>query len=299
MKLELAFLCDFAEITNRNLFNAYGGGIRRIRFKRLPDTQDITLLLSIGYIPIEESGDHKVEVRLIDGNGKDRMEPEIRDTEFSKDQRSYDAVFDLKPRFEKYEEHSVEIMVDGRCFTSMSLDIIPERKPEEKPVVKVLNKDIQGNIVSCAYCKETLKKTDATKIDLVFVGKRSKQIVRNIKYFHPTHYNAMMGEISGDLQKIRKARLQFEAEKYKIFGTYLTKQDRERFALGEMTFNTLLMSLNMGLEDALYGEASVRIKIKPGKGYKLYNKWMLRKEMYAKLFEGPQGQKRKRKWFKK
>ena len=40
----------------------------------------------------------------------------------------------------------------------------------------------------------------------------------------------------------------------------------------------LLKILNTGLEDALYGEASVKINIKPAKGYYLYNKWMIKKK---------------------
>ena len=87
-----------------------------------------------------------------------------------------------------------------------------------------------------------------------------------------------MALLCSDIKEDQAPALQFEAEKFKIFGTHLTRVDRERFALGELAFHKLLMMLNMGLEDALYGNATVKINIKPAKGYRLYNKWMIKKK---------------------
>ncbi|MDP2923293.1 MAG: hypothetical protein Q8O30_06200 [Candidatus Omnitrophota bacterium] len=132
--------------------------------------------------------------------------------------------------------------------------------------------------IKCHYCNVKLKKADATKIDLLFIGKRSKRIVHNIKYFHPIHYNRMIASLSRDVKEHQTSDLDFEAEKFKIFGTHLTRLDRKRFALGELVFHKLLKTLNTGLEDALYREASVKINIKPARGYYLYNKWMTKKK---------------------
>ena len=101
--------------------------------------------------------------------------------------------------------------------------------------------------------------------------------MHNIKYFYPIHYNRMMASLCENIKEHQTSVLQFEAEKFKIFGTHLTGADRKRLALGELAFHKLLMTLNTGLKDALYGEASVKINIKPAEGYKLYNKWMIRK----------------------
>jgi len=131
--------------------------------------------------------------------------------------------------------------------------------------------------IACSYCNKELGKSDATKIELIFVGKRSRHIVHSVKYFHPIHYNGMMSSLCNDIKEHQTAALQFEAEKFKIFGTHLTRLDRERFALGELAFHKLLMELNTGLKDALYGDASVKIKIQAPKGYMLYNKWMIKK----------------------
>jgi len=131
--------------------------------------------------------------------------------------------------------------------------------------------------VTCSCCNKELRKSDATKVELIFVGKRSRHIVHCVKYFHPIHYNGMMSSLCNDIKEYQTAALQFEAEKFKIFGTHLTRLDRERLALGGLVFHKLLIALNTGLEDALYGEASVKIKIRPAKGYMLYNKWMIKK----------------------
>ena len=132
-------------------------------------------------------------------------------------------------------------------------------------------------LTECSYCNGKLRKADATKIELLFIGKRSRHIVHNIKYYHPVHYNHMMSYLSKDVCQNQTSALEFEAEILKILGPHLTRADRERLALGGLVFNKLLMTLNTGLDDALSGEASVKIKIRPARGYILYNKWMLTK----------------------
>ena len=87
----------------------------------------------------------------------------------------------------------------------------------------------------------------------------------------------MMSYLSRDVCQNQTSALEFEAEKLKIVGPHLTRADRERLALGGLVFNKLLMTLNTGLDDALPYEASVKIKIRPARGYILYNKWMLTK----------------------
>lgn len=133
------------------------------------------------------------------------------------------------------------------------------------------------NLIECSYCKGMLRKADATKIELFFVGRRSRHIVHNIKYYHPFHYNNMISSLSREVCNQQASTLQLESEKFKILGPHLTRMDRERLALGELVFHKLVMSLNIGLDDALDGQASIKIKIRPARGYILYNKWMLTK----------------------
>ena len=128
------------------------------------------------------------------------------------------------------------------------------------------------------YSDAKIRKVDATKIDLLFIGKKSKRIVHDIRYFHPIHYNRMIASLSSEVKKHQASDLDFETEKFKIFGPHFTCLDRERFALGELVFYKLLKILNTGLDDALYREASVKINIKPARGYYLYNKWMIKKK---------------------
>ena len=132
-------------------------------------------------------------------------------------------------------------------------------------------------LIECSYCNGELRKADAAKIELLFIGRRSKNIVHTIKYFHPLHYNNMMSSMSREIYERHASDLQLETEKFKILGPHLTRADRERLALGGLVFHKLIMTLNMGLDDALHSQASIKIKIRPARGYILYNKWMLTK----------------------
>lgn len=143
--------------------------------------------------------------------------------------------------------------------------------------VRKTSKYTAKSLVECSYCKRMLRKSDATKIELLFVGRRSRHIVHNVKYYHPLHYNKMMCSLSWEVYEKQEENLRFESEKFKLLGPHLTRPDRERLALGGLVFDKLVLSLNTGLDDALDGQASVKIKIRPARGYILYNKWMLTK----------------------
>ena len=129
MKIQYAFLCDSVKITDRGLFNVYGGGMTAICFKKLPDKQPIMLVLSIEYNPAKESGDHAIMIKVIDSNGNDRIEPEKFNTCFADDYNLYLLKCDLTSTFEKYEPHSVVATIDGAEIVSIPLDILPARKP--------------------------------------------------------------------------------------------------------------------------------------------------------------------------
>ena len=126
MTLEFSFLCDYLDITDRGLVNIYGGAIHRLSFDKLPDKRPITLALAIQYDPIDDSGFHRLETRVIDGDGTDSMNPEIVETSFPRDRRFYCMDIKLRPAFKDYGEHSVEVSVDGHHLTSIPLSIVSD-----------------------------------------------------------------------------------------------------------------------------------------------------------------------------
>ena len=127
MRLEFALLCDYVDFTDRGLFNAYGAGIHALHCRKLPDARPIVLMMAIEYDPVEDKGTHKIEIRIIDSDGKNIIKPDITDADFSSTVRFYGFDTKLYPTFEKYELHSVEIMLDGNNIASIPLDIIMEK----------------------------------------------------------------------------------------------------------------------------------------------------------------------------
>lgn len=126
MRVEFCLLCDYIDVTDRKLFNIYGGGIHRLSFDKLPEKRPLTLAFAIEYDPIQDGGFHKLETRVIDSNGKDSMNPEIVDATFPIDRRFYGMDIKLRPAFKDYGEYSVELSIDGHHLTSIPLSIVSD-----------------------------------------------------------------------------------------------------------------------------------------------------------------------------
>jgi hypothetical protein len=121
MKSQFAFLCDAVNITGNNLFNVLGGGVENIFSRTLPFTRHMSLLVRIEYSHVE-SGGHTVQVRLIDGDGKDRMAPASLQVDFPESSHCFNLMATLSPTFERYGAHSVEIAVDRNSLASIPIN---------------------------------------------------------------------------------------------------------------------------------------------------------------------------------
>jgi hypothetical protein len=128
MKSQFAFLCDSVNTTQSNLFNVLGGGIENMNFGQLPQTRPVALLIRIEYSDVTESGDHRVEIRLIDSDGRDKMPPAILNVNFPQGQRFFNFIATLMPLFDRYGTHSVEIAVDRHNIVSVPLNIIQQQR---------------------------------------------------------------------------------------------------------------------------------------------------------------------------
>lgn len=124
MNCQFAFLCDAANILPNNLFNVLGGGIGTLIFENLPQVRALTLLLRIEYNPISESGAHIIRIRLVDIDGRDKIEPLELNIEFLPNLRFFNFITGLAPKFDVYGPHSVEVSVDRHSIISIPLDVI-------------------------------------------------------------------------------------------------------------------------------------------------------------------------------
>lgn len=128
MNPSVAFLCKKFEITKDGLFNVENGGIDCLHFTKLPAETSRMLLADIEYDHITESGEHKIEIRIIDGDGNNKMSPILLDVDFPQNKRFYDFGGELIAAFDSYGMHSVEIFIDGTHIKSLPLNIVPEEQ---------------------------------------------------------------------------------------------------------------------------------------------------------------------------
>ncbi|MDD5583627.1 MAG: hypothetical protein PHV55_01040 [Candidatus Omnitrophica bacterium] len=127
MKLQFAFLCDSANISQNNLFNALGGGIENIFLSQLPFTRPLTLLLRVEYDLVMESGEHDVNIRVLNANGADKITPLSLRITFPEKERFFNFVAALVPTFDEYGAHSVEIAVDRYGVASIPLNAVAQK----------------------------------------------------------------------------------------------------------------------------------------------------------------------------
>lgn len=124
MVCQFAFLCDAVNIAQNNLFNVLGGGIESMILTQLPKRRPFSLLMRIEYSAISESGNHRVEVRLVDADGKDRMPPVSLEVSFPREGRFFNLISSLNPQFEQYGTHSIEIAVDRHTIATIPINVV-------------------------------------------------------------------------------------------------------------------------------------------------------------------------------
>ncbi|MDD5195528.1 MAG: hypothetical protein PHQ96_07660 [Candidatus Omnitrophica bacterium] len=127
MNLQFAFLCESANLSASNLFNVLGGGIGVIFFNALPQTRHLTLLLRLEYNPVMETGEHGIQIRLLDNDGLDKISSISLRLEFRKGERFFNFITGLAAKFDSFGEHSVEISVDGHSVISIPLNIMAQK----------------------------------------------------------------------------------------------------------------------------------------------------------------------------
>ena len=116
------------EITTDGLFNVKDGGIDCLHFTKLPVKTSRMLFADIEYDSITESGEHKIEIRIIDGDGNNKMSPILLNVDFPQNKRFYDFGGELIATFDNYGMHSIEIFIDGTHIKSLPLNIVPEEQ---------------------------------------------------------------------------------------------------------------------------------------------------------------------------
>lgn len=126
MDLDFAFLCDYAEVTNK--INALGIGFNAITAVQVPHVHPLFFLVVQIRSTVVEAGQKKLEVRLIDADGNDIMPTRQMTFEVPKPTSGIESLgrMNIALRnisFPHYGSYSLHILVDGHPLHRVGFSI--------------------------------------------------------------------------------------------------------------------------------------------------------------------------------
>ena len=126
-KLDFAFLADAAEASPGRKFYVLGGGVDSIGAPRFPVVHPhLALVMRILLHPTEADRDHRLEVRLIDQDGRElvRADGSVRPSGVGPPGREVGLPIAMNlnnVRFEHSGDYSVELLLDDSHVKSLPL----------------------------------------------------------------------------------------------------------------------------------------------------------------------------------
>ena len=116
MKVDFAFVCDYAEATNK--INALGIGFDAIYAPKLPIKHRHFSIVVQLRATLMEAGEKNVEVRLIDEDGNDVVPPTQGQLNIPKPEGKLESIGRFvmafgNVEFKRYGIHSVRLTIDG------------------------------------------------------------------------------------------------------------------------------------------------------------------------------------------
>ncbi len=126
MKLDFAFICDYAEVTGK--INAMGIGFDTIHAPQVPWTHPLLFLVMQTRATVAEVGEKKLEVHLIDDDGQAVIPPLKGKFTVPKPDSGVETIgrVSLALRnvsFPRYGAYSLRVALDGHEVHSMKLTV--------------------------------------------------------------------------------------------------------------------------------------------------------------------------------
>jgi hypothetical protein len=126
MKVDFAFICDYAEATNK--INALGIGFDRIYARELPTKHRHFSVVVQLRATLMEAGEKNIEVRLIDEDGNDVLPPARVQLNIPKPEGKIESTgrFVMEfgnVEFKRYGIHSVRVAIDGTEMVAIPFGI--------------------------------------------------------------------------------------------------------------------------------------------------------------------------------
>jgi hypothetical protein len=126
MNVDFAFICDYADVTNK--INALGIGFDTIFAPKIPFKHTTFFVVVQLRTNLVEAGDKNLEVFLIDEDGKEIVTPIRSKFNIPKPQSGTESIGRLAIRFDntefpKYGSYSLHVLVEGHEMVRIPLKI--------------------------------------------------------------------------------------------------------------------------------------------------------------------------------
>ena len=127
MNTELAFLCD-AALDDRGKLHAMGIGIDRVQGNALPMTHPRFVVVCVMRYSVFEAGDKRMEIRLLDADARDVIQPAEQVIAFP----ARDGVVDANARiiaelnsitFQQAGPHAFHVVIDGNEVARLPINV--------------------------------------------------------------------------------------------------------------------------------------------------------------------------------
>ncbi|MBI2867230.1 MAG: hypothetical protein HYX97_02705 [Chloroflexi bacterium] len=133
MRLDFAFVCDYAELGSK--INALGIGFDTIYAPKVPATHPHLHLVAQLRASIAEAGEKHLSVSLIDADGKEVQPPVTGAFNLPKPQGATESVGRIaiafnNTTFPRYGEYSIHMTVQGNELVRIPLRVLPT--PEQR-----------------------------------------------------------------------------------------------------------------------------------------------------------------------
>jgi hypothetical protein len=139
MQVDFAFICDYAEATNK--INALGIGFDTIMAQKTPMRHPNFFLVAQLRANLVEAGEKNFEVALIDGEGREVLPPVKGKLNIPRPPSGTESTGRLAMRFDsvefpRYGYYSLHVVVEGHEMVRIPLRVVTAPPTPQPPAVQ-------------------------------------------------------------------------------------------------------------------------------------------------------------------
>lgn len=127
MQVDFAFICDYAEATNK--INALGIGFDTIMAQKVPTHHPTFFLVIQMRATVVETGEKKFEIHVIDDDGREIITPLISKLNIPRPPAGTESTGRIAMRFDnvefpRYGSYSIHVVIEGHEMARIPLRVV-------------------------------------------------------------------------------------------------------------------------------------------------------------------------------